>query len=116
MREFLFSFQGRASRQQYWLYSLACVFASLAIAGIDVVTGLYDPESGFGMLGALFALATLWPNLAVGVKRWHDRDKSGWWVLIILVPVLGFLWTLVECGFLKGTEGDNRFGPDPLAA
>ena len=47
-------------------------------------------------------------------KRWHDRDKSGWWALLNLIPVIGTLWILIECGFLRGTYGGNRFGPDPL--
>jgi len=49
------------------------------------------------------------------VKRYHDRDKSGWWVLIIFLPVIGALWYLIECGFLRGTDGNNAYGPDPLA-
>jgi uncharacterized membrane protein YhaH (DUF805 family) len=53
--------------------------------------------------------------IIVQVKRWHDRDKSGWWVLINFIPLVGPLWTLIECGFIKGTTGENRFGPDPLA-
>jgi uncharacterized membrane protein YhaH (DUF805 family) len=52
----------------------------------------------------------------LGIKRFHDRDKSGWWLLISLVPLIGPLWLLVELGFLQGSEGANRFGPDPLAA
>ncbi len=63
---------------------------------------------------AVIGLIALWPSLAVAAKRWHDRDKSGWWVLISFIPILGFVWTFIECGCMKGTEGDNRFGPDPL--
>ncbi len=50
------------------------------------------------------------------MKRYHDRNKSGWWVLIVFVPVIGGLWYLIECGFLRGTPGPNNYGPDPLAA
>ena len=53
-------------------------------------------------------------NFAVLAKRWHDRNKSAWWTFILLVPVIGVLWTSVECGFFKGTLGKNRFGLDPL--
>ena len=71
------------------------------------------------MIGNLVALvivlAAVWIGLAVGVKRYHDRGKSGWWVLIALVPVIGGLWYLIECGFLRGTIGPNAYGPD-LAA
>jgi uncharacterized membrane protein YhaH (DUF805 family) len=49
------------------------------------------------------------------MRRFHDRGKSGWWTLIIFVPFIGFLWMIVECGFLKGTTGPNQYGPDPLA-
>lgn len=63
----------------------------------------------------VFYLVTLWPMLAISAKRWHDRDKSGWWTLISLVPIIG-LWMLIECGFFKGTRGPNRFGDDPSQA
>jgi uncharacterized membrane protein YhaH (DUF805 family) len=55
----------------------------------------------------------IWPALALQVKRWHDRDKSGWWVLIAFIPIIGAFWVLIECGFLDGTPGPNRFGPSP---
>lgn len=52
--------------------------------------------------------------LAVGVKRWHDRNKSAWWILIALIPYIGGIWILIECGCLRGTLGPNRFGGDPI--
>ena len=59
---------------------------------------------------AIVALGVLvtWISLAVAVKRYHDRDKSGWWLLIVFVPVIGGLWYLIECGFLRGTDGHNN--------
>ena len=65
----------------------------------------------FGIL----TLLLLWPSICLYAKRWHDRGKSGWWSLIIFVPIIGSIWFLVELGFLRGTDGPNRFGPDPLA-
>ncbi len=65
--------------------------------------------------GAYFMLPVIWPSLVVAIKRWHDRDKSGWWCLINFIPVVGTIWAFVENGCLEGTTGDNRFGPDPLA-
>jgi uncharacterized membrane protein YhaH (DUF805 family) len=59
-------------------------------------------------------VAIIWSGLALAAKRWHDRDKSAWWILITFVPVIGGFWALIENGFLKGTEGPNRFGADPL--
>ncbi len=66
-------------------------------------------------LVGLFFLPLYWIGLAVTVKRSHDRDKSGWWILIALIPLIGAIWFLIEFGFLRGTPGPNRFGPDPLA-
>jgi uncharacterized membrane protein YhaH (DUF805 family) len=62
----------------------------------------------------LVGRSALWIVLVVSVKRWHDRNKPSRWVLINLVPVVGWLWQLIECGFLKGTTGPNRFGQDQL--
>jgi uncharacterized membrane protein YhaH (DUF805 family) len=59
-------------------------------------------------------LLLLWPAVATAAKRWHDRDKSAAWVLIVLIPVVGWIWALIENGLLRGTAGPNRFGEDPL--
>lgn len=56
----------------------------------------------------------LWPSLAVQAKRWHDRDKSGLWILINFAPYIGVIWALIETGILPGTVGDNVYGRDPL--
>jgi len=58
----------------------------------------------------------LWPTLAVSIKRWHDRGRTGWWVLVMLVPVVGWLVALVANGFLPGTPGPNRYGAAPGGA
>ncbi len=109
-KNLLLSFEGRVGRQTYWM-------AYLAFVGIAVVLGIVSALLGKigGLLLVLFCLAIIWPALAIQAKRWHDRDKSAWWILIGLVPFIGPLWALIENGFLRGTEGNNRFGPDPLA-
>ena len=122
---FFFSFDGRINRSMFWLYWAIYIVTSLLMDRLITLTTLQPGATGpavSGMteglvvlIGAVWAIAIFWSYLAVHVKRWHDRDKSGWWVLIGFVPIIGFIWTLIECGFLKGTEGDNRFGPDPLA-
>ena len=111
LTDLLFSFEGRIGRRTFWLNFVLPVFIIAVI--VVVVDGLIGLG---GVLAILFQLAILWPSLAVYAKRWHDRDKSGWWTLIILIPVIGSLWMLVECGFLKGTAGSNRFGQDPVPA
>jgi uncharacterized membrane protein YhaH (DUF805 family) len=56
------------------------------------------------------SLLLAWPALAISAKRWHDRDRSGWWVLVLLLPVVGVLWLLADNGFVRGSPGPNRFG------
>ena len=95
-----------------WLYLvLPAVVVSIILSIIDASIGTVDPESGLGLLSGLWSLIVLIPAIIVYIKRFHDRDKSGWWVLIGLIPIIGALWLLVELGFLKGTDGPNRFGP-----
>jgi len=110
-RQFLLSFTGRVGRKQYWLMVLLTVPFIIAATLINGGFEHYPTDSP----GALALLPIVWPAFAVTIKRWHDRNKSGWWVLINLVPVVGELWSLIENGFLKGTTGENRFGSDPLA-
>ena len=80
---------------------------------LDMAVGAYDEATGIGVASGLFALLALYPSIAVSVKRCHDRDRSGWFLLIGLIPLVN-LWVLVELGFLRGTTGENRFGSDPL--
>ena len=125
----LFSFDGRLNRAKFWLILIVTDIAMFVLLGIlmaatggSMTMGADGsmPEVGGGVVGSLVALviilAAVWIGLAVGIKRFHDRGKSGWWVLIALVPVVGALWYLIECGFLRGTPGPNSYGPDPLAA
>jgi uncharacterized membrane protein YhaH (DUF805 family) len=109
----LFSFDGRITRRRFWINFVLVIAIPLSIAAtaIDMMLGYEDLDGP----GNLLYLAELWPALAVSVKRWHDRDKSGWWTLVNLIPIVGSIWALIETGFLRGTEGPNRFGPDPLA-
>ena len=63
----------------------------------------------------VFLIIGFWVNLATITKRFHDRNKSGWWTALAFVPLIGTLWILVECGFLKGSRGDNKYGPDLIS-
>jgi uncharacterized membrane protein YhaH (DUF805 family) len=110
----LTSFEGRINRAKFWAGVAVLIAISIVLNLVDLLLGLQLAE-GVGILGALFAIASIFFALAIYTKRWHDRDKSGWWSLIILVPVIGAVWLIVECGILEGTRGPNRFGPDPLA-
>lgn len=104
----LFSFEGRINRAKYWGYGILLAIIPWIGIIIDFST---TKKVGAGYIMGL--LITLWPLLALNVKRCHDRNKSGWFYLIALIPFVG-IWYLVETGFLKGTEGDNKYGHDPL--
>jgi uncharacterized membrane protein YhaH (DUF805 family) len=111
-QQFYLSAQGRVNRKQWWLYLvLPILVVSIILSGVDRAIGTFNAENGGGLLSGIWGLITLIPAILVDIKRWHDRDKSGWWMLIVLVPIIGWIWFLIELGFLKGTEGPNRFGP-----
>src|SRR4051794_22767092 len=107
----IFTTQGRLARSSFWhvqalLATVICVFG-------EACTADFLPEMVV-LLAALAMLPFFLFSLTVQIRRWHDRNKSGWWVLLNFVPVLGQLWILLECGLLRGTIGDNRFGCDPV--
>jgi uncharacterized membrane protein YhaH (DUF805 family) len=108
-QQFFLSPQGRVSRGHYWLmFLVSAPFIYAASWASGSFEHAWDPP------GLYFLLPIVWPGSVVTIKRWHDRNKSGWWILISLIPIIGPIWALVENGFLKGTSGDNRFGSDPL--
>ncbi|MEE8632866.1 MAG: DUF805 domain-containing protein [Methyloceanibacter sp.] len=111
-QKFYFSAEGRVSRKQWWLRLIVPVIAiSIVLGIIDAAIGTVDPTSGAGLLSGVWMLIILIPTILIYIKRFHDRNKSGWWVLICFVPIIGAVWLLIELGFLKGTPGPNRFGP-----
>ena len=104
-------FSGRAQRKEFWLFYLAWfVLIGIAIA-IDLVVSVYDVA-----IGAVHYVnvALFCPYLAVSSRRLHDTNRKAWWLLMNLLPVIGWIWLWVLFCF-KGMEGENRFGPDPLA-
>jgi uncharacterized membrane protein YhaH (DUF805 family) len=107
---FLLSFEGRINRKLIWMYFLA-LFAIVFVS--ELLTGNVTTNEASG-LTMIISVLSIWPSLAVQAKRWHDTDRSAWWILIGLIPIIGGLWALVVTGFFGGTPGDNRFGPDPL--
>lgn len=99
-------FSGRARRQEYWMFVLFNFLVSVAVGIVDGILG-----TG-GSLGGLYSLAVLVPSLAVAARRLHDTDRSGWWMLIALIPLVGWIILLVFlCSDSK--PGENRFGPNP---
>ncbi len=109
--DLLFKFDGRINRGKFWL---GVVIVAVVVWIVAIIAALTNSQFMYIVLGIVW-LAAIWPGLALQIKRWHDRDKSGWWVLINFVPIIGGIWALVENGFLAGTPGPNQYGPDPLA-
>jgi len=128
------SFEGRINRQPYWIGALVLVGALIVI---NLVLILLAGFAGL-IIVYIISLLVIYPSLAMMIKRFHDRNKSGWWSLIFYIPAIingvisasapdssltmitGLItlvvsiWFLVELGFLKGTDGPNDYGPDPL--
>lgn len=100
LSKILFSFDGRINRKTYW-----AIFTPILI--ICALSGVGYTDGNVWQL--LVVLILLWPGIAIQIKRWHDRNKSGYWILINLIPVVGPIWATIELGFLPGTKGKNRF-------
>jgi uncharacterized membrane protein YhaH (DUF805 family) len=109
------TFRGRARRREYWRYILYYVIAFVALVLVDMLTGTFNMESQLGFLSGLFLLFMLIPSVAVAVRRLHDTERSGWWVLLALLPLIGQL-VLLFFFIQEGDEGDNAYGPDPKFA
>ena len=101
-------FNGRSSRSEYWWAYLGIILIAFVVG---LVSGLLGETIG-GFIFLIFYLAILVPSIAIGVRRLHDLDKSGWFYLLALVPLVSLILLVWFC--MKGTDGPNRFGPDPL--
>lgn len=98
-------FAGRARRKEFWMFVLFNILASL-------VASFVDYSLGVSLISGLYSLFILIPGIAVSVRRLHDIGKSGWMLLIILIPIIGVIWLIVLYA-TEGTYGENQYGPDP---
>lgn len=124
----LFSFEGRFTRTSYWAYGYGMATVISLLAMIPLVIMIFHlamtEEAGeqpsiplviiLAIIALIFYVPACWVSLAGIVKRFHDRGKSGHMAWILLIPYVGGIWILVECGCLPGTPGPNAYGPDPL--
>jgi uncharacterized membrane protein YhaH (DUF805 family) len=102
------NFGGRAARSEYWYWVLFWFLGTIVAEIIDGVLGRT-------VIYPLFGLAIILPSIAVAVRRLHDTDRGGWWILLGLIPIVGIIILIIwYCA--KGTDGPNRFGPDPLGS
>lgn len=109
-------FSGRARRKEYWMFVLFNIIFLIAAMIIDTVLGfsfqVQGQSLGYGYIYVLYSLFVLIPNLAVSVRRLHDVGKSGWFLLIALIPLIGSIWLLIlYC--TDGESGSNKWGPNP---
>lgn len=102
-------FTGRARRTEYWMFVLISIVVTIVLSVLEMIVG------GPGVLAGLYSLAVLIPSIAVAVRRLHDTDRSGWWLLIGFLPLIGAIILLV---FLvqDSKPGQNQFGPNPKEA
>lgn len=105
-------FKGRARRKEYWMFILFGVIIGVVLTLIEIMTGTFNYFVNFGPLSALFSLVIFIPNLAVSVRRLHDIGKSGWMILIILIPIIGAIWLFIL--MIRDSEpGQNKYGENP---
>jgi uncharacterized membrane protein YhaH (DUF805 family) len=101
--------EGRARRKEFWMFVLANIIVVVVLA---IFTAIPYLGRLFGLVSSLFGLAVMVPNFTVGVRRLHDRDKSGWFMLLVLIPLVGGIILIVMCA-TEGTHGSNQYGADP---
>jgi len=115
----LFSANGRIRRLHFWLSRICVSFGWLISLLIFVLpmAAYKEPPAALSLIFGLYFLVSLcvvvWIDINLLIKRWHDRDKPGVWCLMIFVPLIGWIWVLIECGFMDGTPGPNQYGPSP---
>lgn len=105
-------FQGRARRKEFWMFVLFNILFSFILGVVDALIGTYNWQSDTGLLSSIYSLFVILPNLAVTTRRLHDINRSGWWQLLYLLPIIGWL-VLLYFFVSKGNIGANRFGEDP---
>ncbi len=105
-------FSGRARRTEYWMFVLFNIIFSIVAIILDNVLGTAIESVGYGLFYILYLLAVLLPSLAVTVRRLHDIGKSGGWIFIALIPLIGSIWLLVLLA-TDSQPGENQYGPNP---
>ena len=109
------TFSGRARRKEYWMFFLISALISIVLTLLDILLGTYSMEYEAGLFSGLYSLLILIPSIAVVVRRLHDTDRSGWWILISLIPLIGVIVLFVFI-CLDSQPGTNRFGVNPKEA
>ena len=102
---------GRSTRREYWWFALINVLIIAALTWLEGVLGLSKSGQQYGIFSGMYAFGVLMPGIAVGIRRLHDRNSSGWWLLLALIPGIGTLVLLILM-IRPSTQGPNRFGSE----
>jgi len=105
-------FSGRSRRKEYWYFFLFNLIIHFILIIIDTLSGTYNQEAGMGLLSTIYFFAVLLPGIAVSVRRLHDTNRRGWWILLSLIPIIGAIVLLIFM-VQDSTPGENRFGSNP---
>lgn len=105
-------FSGRARRAEYWYFLLFNIIFSIIVGILDSIIGTSNTVGPYGLLQVIFLLALIIPGIAVAIRRLHDIGKSGWMLLISLIPIIGGIWLLILLA-RDSNPGDNKYGPNP---
>jgi uncharacterized membrane protein YhaH (DUF805 family) len=105
------TFTGRSRRKEYWFFALFNIIISIVLTIVDAVFGTLSVETGLGLLSGVYSLAVLIPSIAVTVRRLHDVGRSGWWLLIAFLPLVGVIVLLVF--MLQDSKEENEYGISP---
>jgi uncharacterized membrane protein YhaH (DUF805 family) len=117
LKSFYLSTEGRVSRGEWWLWVVVpTVLIPFIGTALDVTMGINPGDWPLGLVTMLSLWFVTYPMVNVTIKRLHDHGKSGWWYLFYAIPGPGWMWNIIECGCLRGTVGENRYGPDPVPA
>jgi uncharacterized membrane protein YhaH (DUF805 family) len=108
-------FSGRARRKEYWMFFLFNIIFAASASFLDNMIGTTIGDSSFGVLHTLYSLTVIVLGLAVTVRRLHDTDRSGWWIFIVLIPLIGTVWLLILM-VDNSTSGENKYGQNPKEA
>ncbi|MBU3069039.1 DUF805 domain-containing protein [Aestuariicella sp. G3-2] len=108
-------FNGRARRKEYWFFALFNVIATIILAFVDSALGTFNMETGIGILGMIYALAVLLPAIGVAIRRLHDTGRSGWWLLLAILPLIGAI-VLIIFFVQDSAPGENEYGANPKGA
>jgi len=106
------TFEGRARRKELWYFQLMAYVIATGLLFIDVLTGTFNSDVGMGLLSGIYGVAIIIPHIAISIRRLHDTNHSGWWLLLVVIPIVGWIILIIICT-RDSTPEQNKYGPNP---